>query len=78
MKACNPEKFLSLEEGLAIGMAVLFNLLILLFMHIRQAHDIFVLNMLITAAILLVAYVHRRFPHAWMQFSRDWYVLPRS
>ena len=76
MKACNPEKFLSLEEGLTIGMAVLSNLLILLFMHIRQAHDIFVLNMLITAAILLAAYVHRRFPHAWVRFFRDWYVLP--
>ena len=76
MKACNSEKFLSLEEGLTIGMAVLSNLLILLLMHIRQAHDIFVLNMLITAAILLVAYVHRRFPHAGLQFFRDWYVLP--
>ena len=75
MKACNPEKLLSLEEGLTIGMAVLFNLLILFFMHIRQAHDIFVLNMLITAVILLVACVHRRFPHTWLQFFRDWYVV---
>jgi len=76
MKACNSEKFLSLEEGLTIGMAALSNLLILLSMHIRQAHDIFVLNMFITSAILLVAYVYRRFPHAWLQFFRDWYVLP--
>jgi membrane-associated phospholipid phosphatase len=76
MKAHDPEKFLSLEEGLTIGMAMLSNLLILIFMHIRQAHDIFVLNMLITAAILLAAYVHRRFPYTLLQFLRDWYVLP--
>lgn len=75
MKACYPGNFLSLEEGLTIGMAVLYNLLILIFMHIGQADDIFVLNVLIMAAIFLVAYLHRRFQHPWLQVFRDWAVV---
>jgi hypothetical protein len=65
---------LSLEERITIGMAALLDLLILVFMRLDQAGDIFVLNVFIIACILGVSLAHRRFPNAWLQLFRDWYV----
>jgi membrane-associated phospholipid phosphatase len=65
---------LSLEEHLTIGMAVLLDLLILIFMKLGQAGDIFALNVLIIASILIISLAHRRFPNEGLQFIRDWYV----
>lgn len=75
MKACNPKDLLSLEETISIAMAIVFNLLILFSTHMRQAHHIFMINILMTAAILLTAYVHRRFPYPWLRVLRDWYAI---
>jgi len=65
---------LRLEEYLTIGMAALLNILILTFMRLGQAGDIFVLNVLIIAAILAVNRVQKRFSHEWLRFFSDWYV----
>jgi membrane-associated phospholipid phosphatase len=67
---------LSLEERLTIGMVLLLDLLILVFMRLEQAGDIFVLNVFIVVCILVVNFAHRRFPDSRLQFFRDWYVLP--
>jgi membrane-associated phospholipid phosphatase len=57
-------------------MAALLDLFILLFMKMDKAGDIFILNVLIIACILFLKLLHRRFSNGWLQFFRDWYVLP--
>ncbi|MGD0210451.1 MAG: phosphatase PAP2 family protein [Desulfomonilia bacterium] len=65
---------LSLEEKFTIGMVMLFNILILVFMRLGQAGDIFILNIIIITSILIVSRVYNRFPTERFQFFRDWYV----
>jgi membrane-associated phospholipid phosphatase len=45
-------------------------------MQFGRAWDIFALNLLIIALIPASALLHRRFPRQWIQFLRDWYVMP--
>ena len=68
-----PCSFLIVEEYITISVAALLNIFILIFTEAGRAVDIFALNLIIIAAILGVAFVHKRFAHAWMQFFRDWY-----
>jgi len=66
---------LNLEECLIMGMAALFNILIVIFKILGQAGDIFILNIMIMTSILIAATVYKRFPHATIRFLRDWIVL---
>ncbi|MGD0275819.1 MAG: phosphatase PAP2 family protein [Syntrophales bacterium] len=66
---------LNLEEKIIIVMALLFNSLILLFMQIRAAWDIFFLNLLMISLILMVSLVQSGRYKKYMQILRDWYVL---
>ena len=65
---------LSLEEKFTLGMVLLLNILILTFMRLGEALDIFILNIIIIASILTVSRVHSRFPNETSRFFRDWYV----
>ena len=68
-----PYPFLITEEYITISMAAVLNIFILIFIEAGRVFDIFVLNLIIMAAILGVAFVHKRFAHGWVQFFRDWY-----
>jgi membrane-associated phospholipid phosphatase len=65
---------LLLEERITIAAAALADFAILAFSSFGDAWDIFGLNLCIIAAITGAAALHRRCPHAWATFIRDWYV----
>ncbi len=67
---------LYLEERLTIAMAVLINLLVVVFAGFEQARDIFAINVLIIAVILIASATHRHFNSQWLGFLRDWYAIP--
>ncbi|HPQ42952.1 MAG TPA: phosphatase PAP2 family protein [Syntrophales bacterium] len=66
---------LNLEEKLVIAMMVLLNSLILLFMQMKAAWDIFALNLIIILFILIVSLAQTRRYQRYIPTFRDWYVL---
>jgi membrane-associated phospholipid phosphatase len=66
---------LNLEERLTIAMAMLLNLLMMLFAGLSLTADIFTINLLILAFILIVSTAHKHYQFAWLRYFRDWYVL---
>ena len=72
-KACGA--LLNLEERLTIAMAMLLNLLMMLFAGLRLTGDIFTMNLLILAFILIVSTAHKYYQVTWLRYFRDWYVL---
>jgi membrane-associated phospholipid phosphatase len=67
---------LSIEEQFTLAIVILIDLLILVFHQFQQASDIFLLNILIVVTIFMIRFIQSRSHHAWLQFLRDWYVLP--
>ena len=67
--------FLCLEERLTIATAALLDILILVFMRLVQAGEIFTLNVFIIICILVVSMINRILPDDRLRFFRDWYVL---
>ena len=55
-------------------MAALLDILILVFMRLGKAGDIFILNIIIITSILIISRVYNRFSNERFQFLRDWYV----
>jgi membrane-associated phospholipid phosphatase len=66
---------LNLEEQLAMGIAILINLLIAAFFQWNRAWDLFLINCLILLGIFSISLAQRRFQHIWMHYMRDWYVV---
>jgi membrane-associated phospholipid phosphatase len=66
---------LNLEEQLTMGMVILINLLIVAFFQWSRAWDLFLLNCFIIIGIGSINIAQRRFPHSWMHYVRDWYVV---
>lgn len=67
--------FLNLEERLTMGMALLLDLLILVFFQLDRAWGLFILNVLIMIGILAVSLAQRGTQQKWVHFARDWYVI---
>jgi membrane-associated phospholipid phosphatase len=70
-----PGSLLILEELISLAFAVLVNFFIIIFMHLGQAWDIFILNLLIIIIIFGVATFQKHFDHGWVRFFRDWYGM---
>lgn len=77
-----PEKILSdnsrlprPEEVLTCIMAMVINLLIILFSEITKAPVIFSINTGIILLIIIIIYLHRILPSAAFSVFRDWYII---
>jgi hypothetical protein len=58
-----------------MGMALLLDLLILVFFQLDRAWGLFILNVLIMIGILAVSLAQRGTQQKWVHFARDWYVI---
>jgi membrane-associated phospholipid phosphatase len=65
----------NLEEKLTMGIALLFNIFIVLFMQFRAAWDIFLLNLLMILFIFITSLVPKESYKKWMHFFKDWYPI---
>jgi membrane-associated phospholipid phosphatase len=64
-----------LEEILSIGIASLYNVMIIVYADFSRVADIFVYNTIIIILIIAMRYIHRFTRMSWFSFIRDWYNL---
>jgi len=64
-----------LEEILSLGIASLYNVMILVYADFPRGADIFVYNTIIIILIIAMRYIHHFTMRSWLTFIRDWYNM---
>lgn len=66
---------LHMEEALSLSMALIYNIMIIVYADISNAYDLFLINLFIILVILGIYRIHKFYNRSWFIYFRDWYII---